>query len=79
MPTAARIGFEDIFVNVSEGSRFATLFVAVLGTTRLGREVTIRFSTTDITVPNAARGDNKLISHFVVRYCDLLISAHSWH
>ena len=62
MPTAAIIGFENVTVNVSEGSLFATLFVAVLGTTRLGGEVTISFSTADITAANAARGDGNLIS-----------------
>ena len=61
MPTAAVIGFENTTVNV-ERSQFATLFVAVLGTTRLGREVTVNFSTADITAANAARGDGNLIS-----------------
>ena len=60
--TAAIIGFENITVNVTEGSPFATLFVAVLGTTRLEGEVTINFSTADITAANAARGDDNLYS-----------------
>ena len=60
MPTAARIGFENITVSVSEGSGFATLFVAVFGTTRLGGEVTVSFSTADITAGNAARGKDNL-------------------
>ena len=58
MPTAARIGFETTIVSVSEGSQFATLFVAVLGTTRLGGEVTVMFSTADLT----AGGNGNLIS-----------------
>ena len=58
MPTAARIGFENTTVSVSEGSGFATLLVAVLGTTRLGREVTVSFSTADLS----ARGNGNLIS-----------------
>ena len=62
MPTAAIIDFENITVNVNEGSPFATLFVTVLGVTRLGGEVTISFSTADITAPNPARGDSNLIS-----------------
>ena len=57
MPTAAIIGFENITVNVSEGSPFTTLFVAVLGTTRLVGEVTVSFSTADIIAANGARGD----------------------
>ena len=61
MPTAARIGFENTTVSVSEGSGFATLFVAVLGTTRLGGEVTVMFSTSDFT----ARGNGNLISSCV--------------
>ena len=68
IPTVARVGFESNSVNVNEGSQFATLFVAVLGTTSLGGEVTLRFSTADITAANAARGDDKSISHFVVKY-----------
>ena len=62
MPTAAIIGFENITVSVSEESPFATLFVSVLGTTRLGGEVTVRFFTDDITAANAARGEGNLIS-----------------
>ena len=58
MPTAARIDFENITVSVSEGSQFATLFVAILGTTRLGGEVDVMFFTANIT----ARGNGNLIS-----------------
>ena len=77
MPTAARIGFEDIFVNVSEESQFATLFVAVLGTTSLGGEVTVHFSTADIASANAARGDGNLHSHCLASF-GLVIPTHSW-
>ena len=81
MPTAARVGFEDISVNVSEGSPFATLFVAVLGTTRLGGEVTVRFSTADIISADAARGDSNLLSHCLVSYisCTCVFPTNSWY
>ena len=65
MPTAAIIGFGNTTVNVDERSQFATLFVAVLGSTRLGGEVTVSLSTADITAANAAKGDGNLISLIV--------------
>ena len=45
----ARIGFENITFSVVGGAGFAELPVAVLGTTTLGGEVTVRFSTSDLT------------------------------
>ena len=47
----ARIGFENIIFSVEEGSGagFAEIPVAVLGTTTLGGEVTVRFSTSDLS------------------------------
>ena len=47
--SVARIGFETITFSVQEGAGFAELHVAVLGTTTLGGEVTVRFSTNDLT------------------------------
>ena len=47
MLTAARIGFLNTTLLVNEISGFATLYVAILGSTTLGREVAIRFSTAD--------------------------------
>ena len=47
MLTAARIGFLNTTLLVNESSGFATLYVAILGNTTLGREVVIRFSTAD--------------------------------
>ena len=44
----ARIGFETITFSVQEGAGFAELPVAVLGSTTLGGEVTVRFSTSDL-------------------------------
>ena len=44
-----RIGFENITFLVQEGVRFAELPVAVIGTTTLGGEVIVRFSTSDIS------------------------------
>ena len=76
MPTAAIIGFENITVNVNEGSLFVTLFVTVLGDTRLGREVTVSFSTADITAVDAARGDDNLISLFSICF---VFPTNSWY
>ena len=45
----ARLGFENITFSVVEGAGFAELPVAVLGTTTLGGEVTVRFNTSDLT------------------------------
>ena len=45
----ARIGFETITFSVQEGAGLAELPVAVLGGTTLGREVTVRFSTSDLS------------------------------
>ena len=49
----ARIGFENIIFSVEEGSGsgagFAEIPVAVLGTITLGGEVTVRFSTSDLS------------------------------
>ena len=45
----ARIGFESIAFSVGEAAGFAELPVAVLDTTTLGGEVTIRFSTSDLS------------------------------
>ena len=47
--SVARIGFETITFSVQEGAGFAELPVAVLGTTTLGGEVTVRFTTSDLT------------------------------
>ena len=44
-----RIGFENITFSVVEGAEFAELPVAVLGTTTLGGEVTVLFSTSDLS------------------------------
>ena len=49
MYAVARIGIENITLSVHEGAEFANLTVAVLDTTVLGREVTVRFSTTDLS------------------------------
>ena len=46
--SVARIGFEFTALGVIEGSS-ATLSIAVLGDTALGRNVIVRFSTADIT------------------------------
>ena len=43
------IGFENITISVSEGAMFAEIPVAVLRTTTLGGEVTVNFSTIDLT------------------------------
>ena len=47
------IGFENIIFSVEEGSGsgagFAEIPVAVLGTITLGGEVTVRFSTSDLS------------------------------
>ena len=45
----AIIGFENVTISVSEGAMFAELPVAVLGATTLGGEVTVNFSTIDLT------------------------------
>ena len=45
----ARIGFENITFTYGEAAGFAELLVTVLGTTTLGREVTVHFSTADLT------------------------------
>ena len=45
----ARIGFETITFSVQEAAGFAELPVAVLGTTTLGGEITVRFNTSDLT------------------------------
>ena len=45
----AIIGFENVTISVSEGSMFAELPVAVLGATTLGGEVTVNFSTINLT------------------------------
>ena len=45
----ARIGIENITLSVHEGAEFANLTVAVLDTTVLGEDVTVRFSTTDLS------------------------------
>ena len=45
----AIIGFESVTFSVSEGAMFAEIPVAVLGITTLGREVTVNFSTIDLT------------------------------
>ena len=47
--SVARIGFENITFSIEEGAGFAELPVAVLGSTTLGREVTVLFSTSDLT------------------------------
>ena len=47
--TVARIGFLNTTINVNETSGYANLSVAVLGSTKLGREVTIHFSTADMS------------------------------
>ena len=44
-----RIGFGNITFSVREGAGFAELPVTVLGTATLGGEVTVRFSTSDIS------------------------------
>ena len=43
------IGFENISISVSEGAMFAEIPVAVLGATTLGGEITVNFSTIDLT------------------------------
>ena len=45
----ATIGFENVTISVSEGAMFAEIPVAVLGATTLGGEVTVNFSTLDLT------------------------------
>ena len=45
----ATIGFENVTFSVAEGAGFVVLPVAVLGTTTLGGEVTVRFNTADLT------------------------------
>ena len=45
----AIIRFENVTLSVSEGSMFAETPVAVLGATTLGGEVTVNFSTIDLT------------------------------
>ena len=45
----AIIGFENLTISVSEGAMFAEIPAAVLGATTLGGEVTVNFSTLDLT------------------------------
>ena len=59
--TGAIIGFENIAVSVQEGTGVIVVYVAVLNGT-LGRDVTVRFSTADLS----ATGEPYILSSAIV-------------